>query len=81
MSLNDTAIEPLSGAENLFYQLECPDFSNLAQEEYHVLVISMAPNRQGIILLKFNLIIHHNKNQRGLINLPFNIEVQKTLHV
>jgi len=81
VSLNDSPSESLSGAEYLFCHLECPDLSNLAQEEYHVLVISKTPNRQGIILLKFKLIIHHNENQRGLINLPFKLAVQNALHV
>jgi len=79
--LNDSSSESLSSAESLFCHLECPDLSNLAQEEYHVLVISKTPTRQGIILLKFNLIIHHNENQRGLINLPFKLAFQNTLHV
>ena len=81
VSLNDSSSESLSSAEHMFCHLECPDLSNLAQEEYHVLVISQTPNHQRIILIKFNLIIYHNVNQRGLINLPFKIEVQNELHV
>jgi hypothetical protein len=53
--------------------------SNLAQGEYHVRVLSQAPNRQEITLLQFKLMIHHSENQRGLINLPFKIEVQNAL--
>ena len=78
-SHNDPASKSLSGAEHLFYHLECPDLSNLAQGEYHVRVLSQAPNRQEITLLQFKLMIHHSENQRGLINLPFKIEVQNAL--
>ena len=78
-SLNDPASESLSGAEHLFYHLECPDLSNLAQGEYHVRVLSQTPNRQEVTLLQFKLMIHHSENQRGLINLPFKIEVQNAL--
>ena len=78
-SLNDPASKSLSGAEHLFYHLECPDLSNLAQGEYHVRVLSQAPNRQEITLIQFKLMIHHSENQRGLINLPFKIEVQNAL--
>ena len=78
-SLNDPASELLSGAEHLFYHLECPDLSNLAQGEYHVRVLSQAPTRQEITLIQFKLMIHHSENQRGLINLPFKIEVQNAL--
>ena len=78
-SLNDPASKSLSGGEHMFYHLECPDLSNLAQGEYHVRVLSQAPNRQEITLLQFKLMIHHSENQRGLINLPFKIEVQNAL--
>ena len=78
-SLNDPASKSLSGAEHLFYHLECPDLSNLAQGEYHVRVLSQAPNRQEITLIQFKLMIHHSENKRGLINLPFKIEVQNAL--
>ena len=78
-SLNDPASKSLSGAEHLFYHLECPDLSNLAQGEYHVRVLSQAPNRQEITLIQFKLMIHHSENQRGLINLPFKIELQNAL--
>ncbi len=73
--LNDFSSESLTIDEKKFYHLECPDLSNLTQEEYHVLVISKTPN-QGIILLKFNLIIFKKGNQRGLISLPFKTKVQ-----
>ncbi len=76
VSLNGLYSESLTNAKNASYNLEFPDLSNLAQEEYHLLVISHTPNHQGIILLKFNLIIHQNENQKGLINLPFKIELQ-----
>ena len=75
VSLNDFSSESLTIDEKKFYHLECPDLSNLTQEEYHVLVISKTPN-QGIILLKFNLIIFKKGNQRGLISLPFKTKVQ-----
>ena len=78
-SLNNPASKSLSGTEHLFYHLECPDLSNLAQGKYHVRVLSQAPNRQEITLLQFKLMIHHSENQRGLINLPFKIEVQNAL--
>ncbi len=78
-SLNNPASKSLSGTEHLFYHLECPDLSNLAQGEYHVRVLSQAPNRQEITLLQFKLMIHQSENQRGLINLPFKIEVQNAL--
>ena len=68
-----------SAPEHLFYHLECPDLSNLAQGEYHVRVLSQAPNRQEITLIQFKLMMHHSENQRGLINLPFKIEVQNAL--
>ena len=80
----DTSIDvptskSLGGAEHLFYQLECPDLSNLAQGEYHVRVLSQAPNRQEITLIQFKLMMHHSENQRGLINLPFKIEAQNAI--
>ena len=78
-SLNDPASESLSGAEHLFYHLECPDLSNLAQGEYHVRVLSQTPNRQEVTLLQFKLMIHQSENQRGIINLPFKIELQNAL--
>ena len=78
-SLNNPDSKSLSGTEHLFYHLECPDLSNLAQGEYHVRVLSQAPNRQEITLLQFKLMIHQSENQRGLINLPFKIEVQNAL--
>ena len=68
-----------SGAEHLFYQLECPDLSNLAHGEYQVRVLSQAPNRQDITLIQFKLMMHHSENQRGLINLPFKIEAQNAI--
>ncbi len=73
--LNDFSSESLNIEKQAFYHLECPDLSNLAQKEYHVLIISKTPN-QGIILLKFNLIIYKKGNQRGLISLPFKTKVQ-----
>ena len=78
-SLNDPASKSLSGAEHLFYHLECPDLSNLAQGEYQVRVLSQGPNRQEITLIQFKLIIHHSENQRGLINLPFKIVAQNAI--
>ena len=78
-SLNEPASKSLSSAEHLFYHLECPDLSNLAQGEYHVRVLSQAPTRQEITLIQFKLMIHHSKNKRGLINFPFKIEVQNAL--
>ena len=78
-SLNEPASKSLSSAEHLFYHLECPDLTNLAQGEYHLRVLSQAPNRQEITLLQFKLMIHQSENQRGLINLPFKIEVQNAL--
>ena len=65
--------------EHLFYHLVCPDLSNLAQGEYHVRVLSQAPNRQEITLIQFKLVMHHSENQRGLINLPFKIEAQNAI--
>lgn len=65
--------------EHLFYHLECPDLSNLTQGEYHVRVLSQAPNRQEITLIQFKLMMHHSENQRGLINLPFKIEAQNAI--
>ena len=76
MTLNKSSSESLSNSESHFYRLNFPDLSNLAQEEYHLLVISQTPHHQGIILLKFNLILNQNEKQRGLINMPFKIEVQ-----
>ncbi len=76
VTLRVSSYESLSNSENEFYKLDCPDLSNLAQEEYHLLVISQTTHHQGIIILKFNLIIHQDENQRGLINLPFKIGVQ-----
>ena len=78
-SLNEPASKSLSSAEHLFYHLECPDLSNLAQGDYHVRVLSQAPTRQEITLIQFKLMIHHSKNKRGLINFPFKIEVQNAL--
>jgi len=78
-SIDAPASKSLSGAEHLFYHLECPDLSNLAQGEYHVCVHSQAPNRKEITLIQFKLMIHHSENQRGLINLPFKIEAQNAI--
>ena len=78
-SIDDPASKSLSDAEHLFYHLECPDLSNLAQGEYHVRVLSQAPNRQEITLIQFKLVMHHSENQRGLINLPFKIEAQNAI--
>jgi ABC-type polysaccharide/polyol phosphate transport system ATPase subunit len=78
-SIDAPTSKSLNGAEHLFYHLECPDLSNLAQGEYHVRVLSQAPNRQEITLIQFTLMMHHSKNQRGLINLPFKIEAQNAI--
>ena len=78
-SIDAPASKLLSDGEHLFYHLECPDLSNLAQGEYHVRVLSQAPNRQEITLIQFKLMIHHSENQRGLINLPFKIEAQNAI--
>jgi ABC-type polysaccharide/polyol phosphate transport system ATPase subunit len=78
-SIDATDSKSLSGAEHLLYQLECPDLSNLAQGEYHVRVLSQAPNRKEITIIQFKLMMHHSEDQRGLINLPFKIEVQNAI--
>jgi hypothetical protein len=79
VSIDDSSSKSLSGAEHLFYQLECPDLSNLSHGEYHVRVISQAHSREEITLIQFNLMIRHFENQLGLINLPFKIVVQNAL--
>ena len=79
VSLNEPTTESLSGTEHQFYNLECPDLSNLSQGEYLVQILSQTQNHHDTTHLQFKLMIKNNENQRGLINLPFKIEVQNAL--